>query len=373
MNTRVLNLSVSGGGGRAEVVEALPDIADTREGDLFILAVDTDDYEQGQLVQVGTEEVDAVAGTIAKTALADADFRSTGAPTTNDYNYVGAVSVQPATPAVGTQNYFWDLTVGRTIATPNDPNNAGRASKLVHSDGNVYGGTWETSTFHQTSSAAEGFLWFGDPDLITGQDRFSTRFGDATTNTEAALIALLDANEEIQTALATSIAASNSIAVFEIGGDNVYKITAYTPGTLAGTVTKYYSGTIGGAALTLGPETNEFGTTSTANKAAAETLRDTYATANNDWLAEYNDNTDFFIELNWTGGGVAYQRRNAAGDGWEDVSGLIRGGKGAKGDTGAAGAKGDKGDTGDTGDTGSQGATGGQGATGAQGDTGGTG
>ena len=87
----------------------------------------------------------------------------------------------------------------------------------------------------------------------------------------------------------------------------------------------------GGAGFTLGSETNEFGITTTADKAAAEVLRDAYATANTDWLAEYNDNTDFLIELNWTGGGVAYQRRNAAGDGWEDVSGLIRGARGPTG------------------------------------------
>ena len=58
----------------------------------------------------------------------------------------------------------------------------------------------------------------------------------------------------------------------------------------------------GGAGFTLGPETNEFGTSSTANKAAAQTLRNTYASANAAWLAEYNDNVDFLIELNWTGG-----------------------------------------------------------------------
>ena len=45
----------------------------------------------------------------------------------------------------------------------------------------------------------------------------------------------------------------------------------------------------GGSVLGLGPAQNTFGDAATANRAAAETLRDTYATANAAWLAQYND------------------------------------------------------------------------------------
>ena len=87
-----------------------------------------------------------------------------------------------------------------------------------------------------------------------------------------------------------------------------------------------------GTGFTLGPETNKF---TGANEAAAETARDTYETANADWLAEYDDEPSFLIELTY-GSTVAYQRRT--GSAWEDVTNLI------KGETGDTGPKGDTGD-----------------------------
>ena len=79
----------------------------------------------------------------------------------------------------------------------------------------------------------------------------------------------------------------------------------------------------------LGPETNEFGTQTTASKAAAAALRTTYETANANWLAAYNGNTDFFTRLIWVGGEAQLQRRNAAGTAWEDATGIIVGPAGA--------------------------------------------
>ena len=93
----------------------------------------------------------------------------------------------------------------------------------------------------------------------------------------------------------------------------------------------------GGGGRTLGPQTNTFGDGTTANRAAAEALRDAYAAANADWLAQYNRNRSFLILLRWTGDGEVVQRRNVAGDDWGDVTDVIKG---------AAGDKGDKGDTG---------------------------
>ena len=61
----------------------------------------------------------------------------------------------------------------------------------------------------------------------------------------------------------------------------------------------------------------------TADRAAAQGLRDAYAGANAAWLAEYNANRGFFISLQWTGGQDALERRNVAGAGWEDVTSVV--------------------------------------------------
>ena len=103
----------------------------------------------------------------------------------------------------------------------------------------------------------------------------------------------------------------------------------------------------GGSAVgsQLGPEQNIFGigttvTTApgyTADKAAAETLRDAYATANAAWLALYTGDRSFYIRLIWTGNATAFQRRDTAGTGWEDVSRIVPGTTGTTGAVGPAG------------------------------------
>ena len=77
-------------------------------------------------------------------------------------------------------------------------------------------------------------------------------------------------------------------------------------------------------AFSLGPEQNTF---IAANRAAAESARDTYANANADWLAAYDTNRENKIGLaeDEAGPYYAFQRRNLAGDGWEDVTGVVRG------------------------------------------------
>ena len=90
-----------------------------------------------------------------------------------------------------------------------------------------------------------------------------------------------------------------------------------------------------GGGFSLGPAQNTFGTATTANRAAAEALRDTYANANTAWLAEYDGDRSFYIQLVWTGNASVVQRRNAAGTGWEDVTGIIRGTRGATGAPGS--------------------------------------
>ena len=83
----------------------------------------------------------------------------------------------------------------------------------------------------------------------------------------------------------------------------------------------------GGGGRSLGPETNTFGTSATASRAAAQTLRNNYASANAAWLAQYNGNRNFVIHLVWNGGD-AFERRNVAGTGWEDVTDLLIGRRG---------------------------------------------
>ena len=85
-----------------------------------------------------------------------------------------------------------------------------------------------------------------------------------------------------------------------------------------------------GGVLGLGPIQNTFGDNSTADRTAAETLRNTYATNNVAWLALYNNNRSFWIRLQWTNGTIE-QRRNVAGDDWEDVTNIVRGNEGAQG------------------------------------------
>ena len=66
----------------------------------------------------------------------------------------------------------------------------------------------------------------------------------------------------------------------------------------------------GGGGRTLGPATNTFGDGTTADRAAAEALRDAYAGANAAWLAQYDADRTFLILLRWHGGGEVVQRRN---------------------------------------------------------------
>ena len=92
----------------------------------------------------------------------------------------------------------------------------------------------------------------------------------------------------------------------------------------------------GGGAFDLGPATNTF---TGATRAIAEAARDTYAAANADWLALYNGDRNFRIALMESTDGPAYdfQRRNAAGNGWENITGLVRGRQGAAGVDGTPG------------------------------------
>lgn len=72
----------------------------------------------------------------------------------------------------------------------------------------------------------------------------------------------------------------------------------------------------GGGGFTLGPAQNVF---TGADRTAAETARDNYATANPTWLISYNDDTSLNIRLEF-GDTVVFQVRNSGGTAWLDNS-----------------------------------------------------
>ena len=67
----------------------------------------------------------------------------------------------------------------------------------------------------------------------------------------------------------------------------------------------------GGSGFLLGPETNQFTST---------TARDTYATNDAAWLSEYDGNPGFLVQVTVGGTATYYRRNNSA---WEDVGGII--------------------------------------------------
>ena len=93
----------------------------------------------------------------------------------------------------------------------------------------------------------------------------------------------------------------------------------------------------GGSGFSLGPSQNVFGVAATANRAAAEALRNTYAGANSTWLDAYNGDRSNWIQLVWTGGAYVIQRRNVGQTAWEDVTNVIIGGRGTSGVNGQNG------------------------------------
>ena len=89
------------------------------------------------------------------------------------------------------------------------------------------------------------------------------------------------------------------------------------------------SGSGSGSGFSLGPVQNEF---------ADDAARDTYATANAGWVTQYNDNRAFWIRVGGAAGTI--QRRNVAGTGWENVTGIVSGRDGAAGAAGVDGSTG---------------------------------
>ena len=90
----------------------------------------------------------------------------------------------------------------------------------------------------------------------------------------------------------------------------------------------------GGGGLTLGPPTNSF---TAATQADAEDLRDAYELANAAWLAQYDNEPTYTIQINWPVVVTDSLYQSRRGGDWADVTGLIRGEPGARGALGAQG------------------------------------
>ena len=142
-------LRQSGGGGRgAKAVAQLPDITRTKPGDIFILTDDDGSYSRGDLVHVGTEPVAAVVGSIVKAAVVDADFRTSGNPSSQILNYVGAVTARPpGTPATAYTKLVLGFNCPIKILKLVQMLQPESVLKFVHSDGNVYQGAFSPDGF----------------------------------------------------------------------------------------------------------------------------------------------------------------------------------------------------------------------------------
>ena len=221
----------SSSGRGAKAVDSLPDISTVKPGDIFILTADSGGYKSGDFIYVNVGTVAASPGTITKVAVADSDFRDHGTPSSQTLDYVGAVTTQPATPTAPIQTWFWDISVGKTIGSASD---AGAALKFISSNGLVSRALLQRVWFDLSQ-----LLWIGDPAQLSTQINVGTAIGDATLDTEAEVIAFLDANETAKDNVETALAGADTIVLFEIAGDDFYKITAYTPGTVAGTENQY--------------------------------------------------------------------------------------------------------------------------------------
>ena len=153
--------------------------------------------------------------TFTAAALVDADFEeSTG---TDTLVYLGALSADPATPASGTVNVFWDITSGNTLGSSLTQGDAVSRLKILDSSG--------TYSWHRVS---DGILDLDDITFI----------GSDVSNINAVGDADIDTNDEVQQYLidnpnvASRVGASGKIVVFATA-DNIFKVTAFDPGVPA--------------------------------------------------------------------------------------------------------------------------------------------
>ena len=202
------------------------------------------DEDEGTIVRITDyTPFQSAERSITKVALSDADFRNNGSGSGTTLDYVGALSALPATPAGTVQTWYWDNTVGAVIG---DGLNQGGTRLKVAAAGSNNGSRagLQSAWFAGNLSAAE-LIWIGEAE----QDGASnTSYGDDTLETEDDILEFLDANSEVK----DLIGVGNNLVLFQILGDNIYKITAHSAGvsgTKALRYTQLAAGSGGGSPL----------------------------------------------------------------------------------------------------------------------------
>ena len=204
--------SGSGAGG-ALIVAALPPVAGQAVGAQFWLE------EEETLWRVEEYTPEGMPGTVTKTPFVTADFDAStfgGNPPT----WGGVVSVAPAGVA-GQSVVFWDSTAGHTLGTGIA---VGRPLKYVSPDGTVATFTLQHASFNDNYPG--GIQWFGDPDA----NSFSgVTTGDATTDTEAEIITILDSDSEVSDRVNDATWIN---LYFDATDAEVYRLTGHVRGAI---------------------------------------------------------------------------------------------------------------------------------------------
>ena len=261
------------GGGGATPVMVLPNVDDQAGNAQFLLLTN------GTFWIVQEDDVDAVLGTIVKTPITAADFDTFGQGGV-DYPIVwGGVRVGDApNPGTGNAAIWWDTS-----------RQAGSRVRFRLENAAASGTSWQPGFL-----AATNIYWIGDPDEASVS---VTRTGDVDTDTEAEVVALLDALAN-DSEFRTEIGMADSLVFYYDQPDaEVNKITSYTAGTLATTVKRYRQVAVGG--LRFRDPIDQFTGT---NLGACRTARDTYfnASGNEDDKAEFAAERQLAIVLNPT-------------------------------------------------------------------------
>lgn len=223
--------------GGAKIVPELPPVEEQSIGDQFWLE------EEETLHRVGEQEIGGVVGSIEKTPLITADFNAGLAFLGTPIVWVGYVTVLPAVQ-VGTLVLFWDGTEGAVLTDAIGFTGVGSVIKGLTPEGGVFTLTFQSDYFDETYVG--GAQWFGDP---LHSDIDFIELGDEATDTEAEIIAILDADGEAS----TNVNDPTWLSLYFDSVDlNVYRLTGHTSTVLGGTANKYVelSGGGGGGPVT---------------------------------------------------------------------------------------------------------------------------
>ena len=296
-----------GGGGRA-YVDDLPMIEDANSDLIYIRTADWT-----QWTPRGVRTVVATAATAASLVAKDfehSDLRDVQSPLSTNaagitqlpLRYRG-ITVGPAPSVQFTNGDYWYQPTGSS------PFKMGQGfNSAVPNLGNV---RFLFSDLDEIQAGIDVDLWLS-ADLLNDNAQGN--------HANVAAILILIQNNNLDTAN------GRKLYYYDNALAGIRTITTFTPGVPsvpAHGVPAWQQLTDG---FSLGPEENEF---------VSDATRDTYATANAAWLAQYNADRTFWIQVGGVTGDI--QRRNSAGDDWEVVTGLIRGPAGGIGPVGPPG------------------------------------